>query len=104
MVIYEVNLEVKEAIFNEYFAWLKPHIKELLTLEGFIKADLLFDNEQASEGVRKIVVTYYLKDYAAYHHYINTHALKMREDAIKRFAGQSSAHRRVLELEGSYSL
>lgn len=103
MIVYEVNLDVNTAIFESYLAWLKPHIQDILALQGFVKADLLFDNEQSSEAIKKVTVVYYLKDYESYSHYLETYATKMREDAMKRFDGQFSAKRRVLELDSSYS-
>ncbi|CEK11358.1 DUF4286 family protein [Legionella hackeliae] len=104
MIVYEVNLEVNETIFKEYINWLKPHINELLAIEGFIKADLLFDRFNETKEVRKITVAYYLTDYAAYDNYVNNYAAKLREDALRRFNGQFNSSRRVLELEGTYSL
>ncbi len=102
MIIYEVNIEIDMAVFEEYIGWLKPHIKELLAIDGFIKADLLFENDDKTEGIKKITVAYYLKDYDAYHNYVETHANKMRKDAIRRFEGQFKVARRILELKDSF--
>ncbi|KTD13369.1 DUF4286 family protein [Legionella jamestowniensis] len=105
MIVYEVNLEIKVAIFDAYISWLKPHIKDLLALDGFIKADLLFDvDSKDDKETRKITVAYYLKDYDTYSHYVTNHANQMREDALKRFNGQFNASRRVLKLEDTYFL
>ena len=40
MILYEVNLEISNEIFDEYMAWLRPHIQEMLRFQGFIKADI----------------------------------------------------------------
>ncbi|ASQ45300.1 DUF4286 family protein [Legionella clemsonensis] len=104
MIIYEVNLEIEVAIFDAYMHWLRPHIKDLLTIEGFIKADLLVDMDSKDKGIRKIIVAYYIKNYEAYSNYLINHATQMREEALKRFNGQFNASRRVLKLEDTYSL
>ncbi|KTD18840.1 Uncharacterised protein [Legionella lansingensis] len=102
MLIYEVNLEVNRPIFEDYIRWLQPHIKELLTFDGFLKADLLFDTNDEQADVRKITIAYYLKDYQSYYNYINGPAVTMREQGSQRFKGQFVAHRRLLELQRSY--
>ena len=35
MLIYEVNLTVDEDIATEYSTWLREHIREMLTIDGF---------------------------------------------------------------------
>lgn len=104
MLIYEVNLEVNVAIFDEYMAWLKPHIKELLVLEGFLKANILFDKKDEKKHLKKISVAYYINDYQSYLNYIEHQAPQMRKAALERFNGQFRVNsRRVLDIEGSYS-
>lgn len=39
-VIYEVNLDVDEDIVGDYLAWLSGHIKEILSISSFIRAEL----------------------------------------------------------------
>lgn len=40
-VVYEVNLTIDPEVAEEYLAWLRPHIKEILQLKGFVSAELL---------------------------------------------------------------
>ncbi|CDZ77431.1 hypothetical protein BN59_01714 [Legionella massiliensis] len=103
MLIYEVNLEVNSAIFDNYMLWLKPHIGELLALKGFVKAELLLEQQAGEVAVKKVTVAYYLDNYEDYLNYIDNHAPHMRKDALERFNGQFRVHsRRVLHVEGSY--
>lgn len=102
MLLYEVNLEINSSIYAEFMIWLKPHIKDILTLNGFLKADLLRDKNEGREGMQKITVVYYISDYTHYHQYINEQADRMRNDGIQRFAGLFTASRRLLEIEESY--
>lgn len=82
--------------------WLKPHIRELLKLDGFLKAEILFDKTDEIAGIKKITVAYFISDYKHYQEYISRHASNMRNEAIKRFAGQFTVHRRVLEVESTH--
>ena len=38
--IYEVNLLIDEDICEPYMAWLKPHMQEMLSIDGFCSAQL----------------------------------------------------------------
>ena len=40
MIVYEVNLEFDVAIAAAYRAWLQGHIAEILTLPGFLSAQV----------------------------------------------------------------
>jgi len=35
MIVYEVNLQIDSEVADEYAKWLKPHIEQILELEGF---------------------------------------------------------------------
>ena len=56
MILYEVNLEISNEIFDDYMAWLRPHIQEMLRFQGFIKADIYTNTEQ-EEGNTKVVAS-----------------------------------------------
>ncbi len=40
-VIYEVNLEIENAIAKDYMEWLRPHIDIMLQFEGFQSAKVM---------------------------------------------------------------
>ncbi|MDP1601862.1 MAG: DUF4286 family protein [Legionella sp.] len=103
MLKYEVNLEINADIVGDYLAWLKPHIKKILGLEGFVKAELLIDRLDDTAGVKKITVAYYLKDFKSYEEYIRCHATAMRDEGLARFQGLFSAQRRVLEIDTTFN-
>jgi len=103
MLKYEVNLEINSNIYDEFMAWLIPHIKELLGFNGFLKADLFFVKYEDSPDIKKVTVDYYIDSFENYQDYINRHAPKMRNSGIQNFDGQFSARRRVLEINKSFS-
>lgn len=40
-VIYEVNCDVDEDVAEDFLCWLRPHVEELLELEGFESAEIM---------------------------------------------------------------
>lgn len=48
-VIYEVNLDLEREIADQYIAWLKPHIQEIINLPGFVSAELMAREEEKAD-------------------------------------------------------
>lgn len=95
MILYEVNLEVQAAVADAFAEWLPGHIRQILALPGFVKAEW-FEEDPPGEGVRRWRVQYLLVDAAALERYLDAFAGPMRADGEARFGGQFSASRRVL--------
>lgn len=96
-ILYEVTLEINADIAARYDAWLTQHVAEMLTLPGFLDADIWVaddDSTQPKQVVR--VVHYYLEDRAALDAYYRHHAARMRDEGITRFGEQFRATRRIL--------
>jgi cytidylate kinase len=99
-VIYEVNLLIDEDIYVPYMAWLKPHMQEMLTIDGFCSARLcdavhLPSDEAATSGQRRAVASYVLTSRAHLQEYFDVHAARLRGDGVNRFKGKFSARRRI---------
>lgn len=102
MIKYEVNIEVNAEVAADYLEWLKPHITEILAIEGFIKADLFLEEVDDAALIKKITVDYYLCNQQAYENYIKVHAPRLRQDAKIKFDGLFTIKRRVLYLLKNY--
>ena len=100
MVIYEVNLTVDAEIADDYAAWLGPHIKEILNLDGFLSAEW-FEVETEDEEHVRWCVQYRVKDRTALETYFVEHADRLRGDGLERFGGRFTAERRILSRSGS---
>lgn len=96
MILYEVNLHVQKEILADYLVWLNKHIEEILTIDGFIKAELF--EEPSGSPLARFVVHYYLKDESSLNTYLEHHAPGLRADGIARFGDKFSASRRVMKL------
>ncbi|HVT33503.1 MAG TPA: DUF4286 family protein [Rhodanobacteraceae bacterium] len=101
MIVYEVNLVVREAIHAEYRAWLAGHVEEMLALPGFVSAEILDQLEpRPPAGTRALAVCYRVADPASLDRYFSDHAPRMREEGERRFGDAFTATRRVLRAGG----
>ena len=75
-----------------YLAWLKPHMQEMLTLDGFESAEMFVNSENDCE----ITSLYRLRDKAAMDAYLVVPATAMRADGVKRFGDGLRATRRIM--------
>lgn len=96
-LVYEVNLEVEDAIAADYRAWLHAHVAAILALPGFLDAGVHEVLEPAPPaGFAGLCVHYRLESEAAYTAYLRDHAPRMRAEGEARFGGRFRARRRVL--------
>ena len=97
MILYEVNLEVRDEIIADYRPWLAEHVRDMLRLPGFVSAEVFECRDPPpAEGTHAITVQYRLVDETALDRYLMQHALRMREDGLRHFGDGFTASRRVL--------
>jgi antibiotic biosynthesis monooxygenase (ABM) superfamily enzyme len=98
VILYEVNLDVDGAIFAAYRTWLDEHIRAMLTLPGFIGAEVFELREPTPAAQRRsLCVHYRLADAADLDRYLRIDAPRMRAEGETRFPGQFHASRRILQ-------
>ena len=106
-VIYEVNISVDANVFDEFMAWLQPHMKELLALDGFEKATL-FERVATEEGAEKddskklLTCHYHVQSREHLQNYFDHHAARLRGDGMKRFEKHFQIERRILHEKLSF--
>ena len=97
MIVYEVNIEVRDAAYADYRAWLVRHVEQMLALPGFVTAEIFERRDPpATAGTQALTVHYRLVDEPALQRYLAEHAARMREEGVHRFGDAFSATRRVL--------
>jgi uncharacterized protein DUF4286 len=97
MIVYEVNLDVRDDVHAAFRTWLTGHIDEILALPGFVSAEVLeVRDPPAPVGRRALTVQYRLDDAASLDRYFAEHAPRMREEGLRRFGDAFTATRRVL--------
>ncbi|MEO6968351.1 MAG: DUF4286 family protein [Rhodanobacteraceae bacterium] len=98
MPLYTVDLEVEAAIRDDYLAWLREHVAEMLTLQGFLGAKIYARLELVpSSDVCAFVVHYRLRDRAAFNGYLAEHATRMREAGLRHWGERARARRDLLQ-------
>ena len=96
-VVYEVDVEVDNAVAADYRVWLRDHVAEMLALPGFTGAKVYEVVEPPpSAGCIRLCVQYRLRDRDALEAYLREHAPRMRADGVARFGDRFRAQRRVL--------
>ena len=83
-VIYEVNLTIDNDVIDEFDAWLKKHIEEMLAIPGFISAatSVIENND---DNTKQRSVQYRLINQAALDSYFEIDAERMRADGLAKF-------------------
>ena len=97
MVTYLVHFTVQHEVYTEYVEFLKSeHINEVLSVPGFISADLCLRKGGAMESSGKeIRVIYKVKDEDHIKAYISDFAMNLRAKALEKFPGRFSSNREV---------
>lgn len=98
MITYEVNLDIDVRLRDDYLAWLRAHVDEMLAFDGFESVVIEEVLDPASTAGRFILcVRYQVHGQANLDDYFAHHAPRMREDGIARFGDGFKATRRVLQ-------
>jgi hypothetical protein len=88
---------VRNAVADEYRGWLGDHVRELLTLPGFVSAEVFVVEPENDDGEhQQLVVAYRLDSHNSLTRYLREFAPAMRAKAQQKFAGQFQIQRRVL--------
>jgi len=95
MIFYEVNLEIDQDIYKEYLSWLKDHIQKMLSLKGFVKAQIYEVNSPKTSS-KTLSVVYEVDSRESLENYFKVDADRMRSEGVERFNGKFKAGRRVL--------
>lgn len=95
MVLYEVNLVVKNELCVAYLPWLQAHIEEMLQFQGFERARLWSEEHDTSDDATRYTVHYEITDRVSLDRYFEEHADRMRGDGMARFPAGVSAQRRI---------
>ena len=97
--VYEVDLDLDAAIAEDYLAWLREHVAEILALPGFVDAQIQAVRDPAPEAGRvRLCVSYRLDGPASLEAYLRDHAPRLRAQGMERFGGRFSASRRVMDV------
>lgn len=96
-IVYEVNVEVDAVLADDYRDWMDIHVREMVSLPGFIGADVHNVLAPAPPaGKQTMSVQFFLRDTAALDNYLREHALRFRSSSLDRFGDRFRTTRRVM--------
>ncbi|MCL1125072.1 DUF4286 family protein [Shewanella surugensis] len=101
MIIYQVDLKIKNEVLVEYLSWLKPHIEKMMTFQGFLNAELCERVDLIDKGFSHFSVIYHLISEVDLQAYFDTYAKAMRDEGSKRFGDACQASRTVYRVNMS---
>lgn len=98
MVLYEVNITLEKAIYNEYLVFLESHVQKLCALSGFEGAKIFTVEEKDKKEDKnlQLVVHYYIDHHDSLANYLTHYASAMRQEAISLFKDHFIITRRIL--------
>ena len=100
-MIYEVLLKVDAVVEARVMKWLTPHVRQMLTFDGFESARI---NRQADVRGPQVhlSVQYVLKDRSYFERYEAHDAARMRAEGLEAFPTGLSAVRSMWQVCGEF--
>ncbi len=97
VVLYEVNTWIVSEAEEEFLAFLREHVKQMLGVQGFqtgviSKPD---KDDTTPEGKEPFCCTYTVESRDLLQRYFDNEAADMRADTMKKFEGRVTASRRI---------
>ena len=95
-LIYEVECQLDPDIVADYDAWLPGHVRDVLACQGFLGATIEAPETPPGERQRRRV-RYRMEGVAAFDHYLENNATRLRVEVASRFGGRVQCERRVFK-------
>ena len=103
-IIYNVTINIDDSVHDDWLAWMKEHIPQVLATGKFIDAKLTKVLVEEDMGGQTYSIQYKAHSRAALDAYYAEDAERLRGDGLKRFADKMLAFRTELEVIDEYSV
>ncbi|MCR8667440.1 DUF4286 family protein [Aestuariibaculum sp. M13] len=104
MYIYNVTSNIEESIHEQWLAWIKEHIPQVLSTGKFKTATLTRVLVEEEMGGVTYSVQYRAISREALDEYFRDHAAVLRNDAVKRFGDKVLSFRTELQIVDEYTV
>lgn len=104
MIIYNVTINIDESVHDEWLAWIKDHIPQVLATGKFKDAKLTKVLVEEELGGVTYSVQYRAFSRESLNAYYKEDAERLRNEGLKRFADKMLAFRTELEIIDEYSV
>ena len=98
MLIYNVTVNIDDAIHSEWLKWIKPHISDVLATGCFTEAKLTRVLVEEEMGGVTYSIQYRTKSRTLLNTYYKDYAEKLQQDGLLKFANGIVAFRTELEI------
>lgn len=103
-LIYNVTINIDDSVHDEWLAWIKEHIPQVLATGKFLEAKLTKVLIEEELGGQTYSIQYRVPNKAALQAYYTEDAERLRQDGLQRFADKMLAFRTELEVIDEYSV
>lgn len=100
--VYEVTFNVDREIVDQFDAWLKQHVEDMLQLAGVHQAEV-YEEQDDDEGRARRVLQVFFTGYPELERYVAKQAGADRQSAVDRFDGRFGLRSRVLRQSGVFA-
>ncbi len=104
MYIYNVTSNIEDSIHEQWLAWIKEHIPQVLSTGKFKTATLTRVLVEEEMGGVTYSVQYRAISREALDEYFRDHAAVLRNDAVKRFGDKVLSFRTELQIVDEYTV
>ena len=99
MIIYNVTIQLEEAIHQQWLDWLQGiHIPEVIGTGCIIKANVVRMLEVDDSEGPTYAIQYFAESKAMYDKYIELHAPEMRQRSFDKWGNRFIAFRSVMQV------
>ena len=103
-IIYNVTINIDDSVHDEWLAWIKEHIPQVLATGKFADAKLTKVLVKEEMGGTTYSIQYKAHSRTALDAYYAEDAERLRGNGLKRFADKMLAFRTELEVIDEYSV
>ena len=99
MILYNVTLNVDEAIKDEWLQWMKEiHLPEVMATGKFISYEMYkIQNHNAADTSNNYSVQYKANSMADYEEYVNKFGPALKQKTVQKYGDKVLAFRTILE-------
>lgn len=99
MIVYNVTLNVDEAIKDEWLQWMKEiHLPEVMATGKFISYEMYkIQNHNVEDTSNNYSVQYKANSLVDYEDYVNTFGPALKQKTLEKYGDKILAFRTILE-------
>ncbi len=104
MIIYNVTVNIDNTVHDQWLAWIKEHIPQVLSTGKFVEAKLTKVLVEEEMGGQTYSIQYRAHSREALDSYYANDAERLRQEGQKLFADKMLAFRTELEVIDEYAV